>query len=180
MQFQNIKSRRKYTKCRKETWKLTKKREYQRLKYEAIERDDSNSSSRVIRQFPWRKVVQSLGPSWRSRIIMNEKGLIEEWKGYFEELLTLKQEESHKAEICTTVNLSVIETSLEETQKALNKLRNYKASSLVQKLTELLKHGRKLNTQLTNSYIAGRKNARKMQSFNSTKLQKNLLNKLCI
>ncbi|XP_072380773.1 uncharacterized protein [Diabrotica undecimpunctata] len=74
-------------------------------------------------------------------MIIDGKGVTEEWKEYFRDLLNIIQEEQHKEEIYITADMPVKNPSIEEIQKALNKLKNHKAPGTDDIPADLLKYG---------------------------------------
>lgn len=149
IQLQTDKSKGEYDDCRKETRKIirTKKRNYEQQKYEAMERDRPKPGSREFY-----KAISSEKRGYRTNstpilrddqghMIIDSEKLTEEWKGHFRDLLNVTQEEQHKEEIYITADMPVENPSLEETQKALNKLKNHKAPGADEIPAELLKYG---------------------------------------
>lgn len=149
IQLQTDQSKKEYDDCRKETRKIirTKKRNYEQQKYETMERDRPKPGSREFY-----KAISSEKRGHRTnsihtlrdnqgRMIIDGKEITEEWKKYFRDLLNIIQEEQHKEEIYITADMPVKNPSFEETQKALNKLKNHKAPGTDEIPAELLKYG---------------------------------------
>lgn len=82
-------------------------------------------------------------------MIAESEILIEEWKGYFRDLLNVTQEEQHEEEIYITADRLVENPSFDETQISLNKLKNHKAPGADEIPAELLKYwGETLHRQI--------------------------------
>lgn len=173
IQLQTDQSKKEYDDCRKETRKIirTKKRNYEQQKYENMERDRPKPGSREFY-----KAISSEKRGHRTnsihtlrdnqgRMIIDGREITEEWKKYFRDLLNIIQEEQHKEEIYITADMPVKNPSFEETQRALNKLKNHKAPGTDGIPAELLKYGgdalhRRIHQLITHIWLEERTPAR--------------------
>lgn len=150
LQLQTEESIEGYARCRKETRKLirTKKK---RVWTKEIERDHPKPGSQEFYRaitFEKKGFKAKSIPTLRNdqgHLILKEEELTEEWRWYFKDLLSIKPEKVHKEETYITADLPVEEPSLQETKRALNKLKNSKAPGSA----ELLKYdGNGLHLQI--------------------------------